>query len=90
MPRGPEGQRRPRDPNQLGKLSKSVADHSFDYGLKVLEEALAIGRQADPLGPDEASSRMKEVQARATGPTSVADSPVFAKIKKWFEPRLVA
>jgi hypothetical protein len=27
---------------------KSVADHSFDYGLKVLEEALAIGRQAEP------------------------------------------
>jgi hypothetical protein len=70
--------------------SKSVADHSFDYGLKVLEEALAIGRQADPLGPDEASSRMKEVQARATGPTSVADRPIFAKVKKWFEPKLVA
>jgi hypothetical protein len=30
------------------------------------------------------------VQARATEPTSVADSPIFAKIKKWFEPKLVA
>jgi hypothetical protein len=47
--------------------SKATPSYSFDYGLKVLEEALAIGRQADPLGPDEASSRMKEVQARATG-----------------------
>jgi hypothetical protein len=70
--------------------SKGMASYSFDYGLRVLEEALAVGRQADPLGSDEASSRMKGVQARATEPTSVADSPVFAKIKKWFEPRLVA
>jgi hypothetical protein len=70
--------------------SKGTPSYSFDYGLKVLEAALAVGRQADPLGPDEASSRMKEAQARATGPTSVADSPVFAKIKKWFEPKLVA
>ena len=70
--------------------SKGTPSYSFDYGLRVLEEALAVGRQADPLGPDEASSRMKEVQARATGPTSVADSPIFAKIKKWLEPKLVA
>jgi hypothetical protein len=30
--------------------SKKVVNRSFEYGLKVLEETLAIGRQADALG----------------------------------------
>jgi hypothetical protein len=67
--------------------SRGAATYSFDYGLKVLEEALAIGRQADPIGPDDAKSRMEEVQARATRPTSIADSPVFSKVKSWFKPK---
>ena len=53
----------------------------------MLEEALAIGRQADPIGPDDAKSRMDEVQAQATRPTSVAESPVFSKVKSWFKPK---
>jgi hypothetical protein len=53
----------------------------------VLEEALAIGRHADPIGPDDAKSRMEEVQARSTQPTSIADSPVFSKVKSWFKPK---
>src|SRR3954453_10874746 len=64
--------------------SNNVTAYSFEHGLRVLEEVLAFGRQADAVGPVEARSRMDEVQSRA--PTkSLADSPVFSKIKSWFE-----
>ena len=50
---------------------------SFDQGLKVLEGALAIGRQADPLGPDEVRSRMDAVQQ---SPMARED----ARFLRWF------
>jgi hypothetical protein len=65
--------------------SKDVAYHSFEYGLKVLEDALAIGRQADTLALDDARTRLEKVQSRASSATSEADTPVFAKVKSWFE-----
>jgi hypothetical protein len=65
--------------------SKSVTAYSIEYGLKVLECALAIGRQADALGADEARTRFEQVQSRASSATSVADSPIFAKVKSWLE-----
>jgi hypothetical protein len=46
--------------------SKKVANHSFEYGLKVLEDALAIGRQADLLGIHDVSIRLEAVQSRAS------------------------
>src|SRR3954469_7452077 len=64
--------------------SKNVTAYSFEHGLRVLD-GLAIGRQADALGPVEARSRMDAVQSRAPRPRSLADSPVFSKIKSWFE-----
>jgi hypothetical protein len=57
--------------------SKNVPAHSFEYGLKVLEAALAIGRQADTLGPDIVKTRMQEVQLRASRPASLADRPIW-------------
>jgi hypothetical protein len=65
--------------------SKNVTAYSFEHGLRVLEEALAIGRQADAVAPVEARSRMDVVQSRAPRPTSLIDRPVFSKIKSWFE-----
>jgi hypothetical protein len=65
--------------------SKKVANHSFEYGLKVLEEALAIGRQADPLGLAEVRTRLEKVQSRALRTKSLPDAPVFALVKSWFE-----
>jgi hypothetical protein len=56
---------------------------AFQKGLKVLEEVLAIGRQADELGLIEVKTRLEAVQAQATTSTSVADSPLFAKLKSW-------
>jgi hypothetical protein len=60
----------------------------FDEGLEVLEGALAIGRQADPLRPDEVQTRMDAARAgqfkptRAATPAPVPDTP-FSKVKSW-------
>jgi hypothetical protein len=65
--------------------SKRVTAYSFEGGLKVLEGALAIGRQADTLGVDEVRTRLEKVQSCASSAASVADSRIFAKIKSWLE-----
>src|SRR3954468_111291 len=65
--------------------SKGVTAYSFEYGLKVLQDALSIGRQADTLGVDEARTRCEQVQSRASSAASVSDSPIFAKFKSWLE-----
>ena len=65
--------------------SKNVAGHSFEYGVKVLEGALAIGRQADAMAPADVRSRMNKVQSRAVTGSSVPDSLFFSKIKSYFE-----
>ncbi len=51
----------------------------FDKGLEALEGALAIGRQADPLGPDEVQSRMDAVRA----PSKQKAASRASKIKNW-------
>jgi hypothetical protein len=54
----------------------------FDTALKVLEGALAIGRQADPLGMDEVANRL----AAARGTTSSAKKRTDflpTKVKGW-------
>ena len=65
-------------------MSRAYTRFSFDKGLEVLEEALAIGRQADLFPLEEVKGRMAVVQAHATSSTSVPDTPLFAKIKGWF------
>ena len=57
---------------------------AFEHALDVLEGALAIGRRADPFAADEVKTRMDTVRAKATAPTSIPDTPLFAKIKSWF------
>ncbi len=47
----------------IGTSIFGLGSLSFDKGLKVLDGALAIGRQADPLGPDEVQTRMEAVKA---------------------------
>jgi hypothetical protein len=67
--------------------SKEGPNHSFEYGLKVLEDALAIGRQADLLEIDDVRRRKHPAGGGAVAcvkVTSLADSPVFAKVKSLF------
>jgi hypothetical protein len=70
-----------------------IAQHTkgrmtFQKGLEVLEGALAIGRQADPLALDEVGSRMDDVrssarlvQRPATKPASSASGHLVSKLK---------
>jgi hypothetical protein len=65
--------------------AQNVTAYSFEHGLRVLEGALAIGRQAHAMDADHVRSRMEDVQSRSSRATSLADTPVFSKIKSWFE-----
>jgi hypothetical protein len=61
---------------------------TFAEGLTVLEEVLAIGRQADPLALEDARDRMDDVkskagQRRAPKPASPANSYLVSKLKSW-------
>jgi hypothetical protein len=55
----------------------------FREGLKVLEGALAIGRQANEFPPEEVRTRMGAVQQNAPSPTSEADHLLFLKCQGW-------
>ncbi len=59
---------------------------SFQKGLKVLEGALAIGRQADMLAFAEVGTRMNLVQRSAATATSVPDKSLFFTIGMWLTP----
>ena len=61
-------------------------DLPFRRGLEILESALAMGRQADALAPEEADERLGDLQQRATSSTSGADHPMLSKIKSWLMP----
>jgi hypothetical protein len=58
----------------------------FREGLQILEDALAIGRQADGLAPEEVITRLEAVRQSATPPAPAAYSSNLAKIKAWFAP----
>ena len=61
----------------------------FERGLSILDGALAIGRQADPLGPDDVQSRMDAARASRSAPLRVAqpvpspNKPFLSKVKSW-------
>ena len=55
-------------------------------GLQILEGALAIGRQADGLAPEEVTTRLVSVRPSEPPPTPAASSSKLAKIKAWFAP----
>jgi hypothetical protein len=57
----------------------------FRDGLQILEGALAIGRQADGLAPEEVATRLESVRQSATPLTPAAYSSNLAKIKAWFD-----
>lgn len=57
-------------------------EFQFDEGLRALEGALAIGRQADPLGMDEAASRLDAVRG-SVQPAKKQVNFLPAKMKGW-------
>jgi hypothetical protein len=58
--------------------------HTFLQRLEVLEGALAIGRQAEPLGLEDVRARMEGAKERATTTSSLPYTTVSAKLKNWF------
>jgi len=72
-----------------GMPFSKAAGLSFNKGLEVLEGALAIGRQADPLGHQEVQRRIDAARAgeskpaKAAAPGADRDKPFFAKAKSW-------
>jgi hypothetical protein len=52
----------------------------------ILRGALAIGRQADMLGPEEVTTRLEAAQQNAPPLKKTALSTKFAKMKAWFAP----
>ncbi len=61
---------------------------SFQEALEILEGALAIGRQADLLAPEEVTTRLETVRQSAPPPKQAALPSKLAKIKAWFAPAL--
>jgi hypothetical protein len=61
---------------------------AFQEMFDVLKGALAIGRQADMLAPEEVTTRLQAAQQSAPTPTTasttVAPSSKLAELKAWF------
>jgi hypothetical protein len=70
--------------NQLFAISAYLfeIEDRFDDGLRALEGALAIGRKADPLGMDEAASRLYAARG-STKPVKKPSGSLPAKLKGW-------
>ena len=53
-------------------------------GLEILEGALAMGRQADPLGPDEVLTRMDAARSKVVkAPPPAPKRSLAATVKSW-------
>ena len=69
--------------SHVGLHSCCVRIMSFEVGLRALEGALAIGRQADPLGGEMAMIRLDEARTRARVEEPLRDQPFFSTVKSW-------
>jgi hypothetical protein len=56
---------------------------SFDKGIEVLEGVLAIGRQAAPLGTDDAAQRLAAARETVSKRKLEAARSLRAKLKQW-------
>ena len=55
----------------------------FERGLRVLDGALTIGRQAEPLLPKDVQDRMEQVRAKTPASSAHPVRPFFSKVKSW-------
>ncbi len=56
---------------------------SIEKGIEILEGALAIGRQAEPLAPETARTRLDAAKAKTMTVTSKPDGSLFGKVTAW-------
>src|SRR5919205_1275503 len=57
---------------------------SIKKGIEILEGALAIGRQADPLPVETAHARLEAVRDKARPTDPEPSRPLLKKVKSWF------
>jgi hypothetical protein len=78
MPRGPKGERRPRDPNQLGKLIVDISVGEVEDRVPTPEEegksaaAVEMGRKggrkrAESMSPERRAEIAREAAAKRWG-----------------------
>jgi hypothetical protein len=65
---------------------RTWSHRTFEERLDVLEGALAIGRQADMLAPEEVANRLEAAQQSASRSATATHSSKLAKLKTWFAP----
>ena len=57
---------------------------SIEKGIEILEGALAIGRQAEPLAPETARTRLEAVRGKPPTASAKPNRSLSAKFKAWF------
>ena len=57
---------------------------TFEKGIEILEGTLAIGRQAEPLAPETARTRLEAVRGKPPTASPKPNRPLSAKLKAWF------
>ena len=62
---------------------------SIEKGIAVLEGALAIGRQADPLMPEVTHARLEAVKPKPLTASAKPSRPLSAKLKAWFTTKVL-
>jgi hypothetical protein len=65
--------------------SKMIRSMSLDRGIEVLEGALAIGRQADPIALGLAEERMSAAREKGCVAGTKPEKPLVATLKKLLE-----
>ncbi len=61
---------------------------NMEKGIEVLEGALAIGRQADPLTTETARARLEAVRGKTLPAGPKPNRPLLKKVKSWFTAEL--
>ena len=77
----PEVERKREDYIQSHMLRRRL---SIAKGIEILEGALAIGRQAEPLAPEVARTRLEAVKDKPLTAGGKPNSPLLSKVKSWF------
>ena len=62
---------------------------SIEEGIEILEGALAIGRQAEPLAPETARTRLEAVRGKPLTASPKPNRPLSAKLKAWFTTKVL-
>ncbi len=62
---------------------------SIEKGIEILEGALAIGRQAEPLAPETARTRLEAVRGKPPTASPKPNRSLSAKLKAWFTTKVL-